>query len=326
MAESKQMKASIYREYGPPEVLNVEEVPSPEPKRGEILIKVKAATVNRTDCAMLRAKPFIMRFLTGLIKPKNPILGTDFAGIVEDIGIDISTVKKGDLVFGFDDSGLSSHAQYMAIDEKKACVIPDGISFELATSSLEGAHYAINFINKIKIQTGEAILVNGATGAIGSAAVQLIKYYGGQVTAVCRKKDFDKVKAMGADELIDYQTEDFTKLKRKFKFVFDTVGKSSFSKCKPILEKDGIYISSELGWMAQNLFYALFTPIFSKKKVIFPIPVDIGTSVQLISKLLENGMFKPMIDRTYSLRDIAEAYKYVESGQKVGNVVIVMGY
>ncbi|PHQ59840.1 MAG: NAD(P)-dependent alcohol dehydrogenase, partial [Maribacter sp.] len=171
------MKAAIYEKYGPPEVLQIKEIDKPVPKDHEILIKVHAATVNRTDCAMLRAKPFIMRFLTGILKPKNPILGTDFSGQIEAIGKNISTLKVGDKVFGFDDTGLSSHAQYLVISENKALSkIPDTINYEQAAASIEGAHYAYNFINKVQLKKGQKVLVNGASGAIGSAGVQLLKY------------------------------------------------------------------------------------------------------------------------------------------------------
>ena len=317
------MKAAIYEKYGSPSVLKVEEVEKPGPKDKEVLIKVYATTVNRTDCAMLRAKPFIMRFFTGLLKPNKPIPGTDFAGKIEAVGKDVASLKVGDKVFGFDDSGLSSHAHYMTLTEDNALTtIPNNITYEQAAASIEGAHYAYNFINKVDIKSGDQVLVNGATGAIGSAAVQLLKYFGANVTAVCNEKDTDLVKSLGASKVINYTKEDFTKSNEKFNFVFDTVGKSSFAKCKTLLVAGGIYISSELGWMAQNLFFALIKPIIGNKKVIFPIPTDRKASVLLIKKLSEEGKFKAVIDRKYSLEEIAEAYKYVEKGQKIGNVVI----
>lgn len=317
------MKAVIHKEYGPPSVLKIQNIGKPTPKDNEVLIRVYATTVNRTDCAMLKAKPFIMRFFTGMLKPKKSILGTDFAGQIEAVGKNVISFKVGDRVFGLDDSGLSSHAHYMTLQEDKAiAIMPKGSSYEEAAASLEGAHYAYNIINKVAIEKDQKILVNGATGAIGSALVQLLKYYEANVTAVCNTKNIALVKSLGATVVIDYSKEDFTQTNEKYAFVFDAVGKSSFTKCKPLLKSGGIYISTELGWMAENLFYALFTSFISNKKVIFPIPSDCKSSVLLIKKIIEEGFFKAVIDKTYLLEDIAEAFTYVEKGEKTGNVVI----
>lgn len=319
------MKAIVYQKYGSPDVLELKEVEKPIPKDNEVLIKIYATTVNRTDCAMLRAKPFIMRFFTGLFKPNKPILGTDFAGMIKAVGKNVSSLKVGDKVFGFDDGGLSSHAEYMIISEDNALTtMPNNIKYEQAAASVEGAHYAYNFINKVNIERGQKVLVNGATGAIGSAAVQLLKYFGANVTAVCNIKDADLVKSLGANKVIDYTKEDFTNSSEKYNFVFDTVGKSTFKKCKPLLVSGGVYMSSELGPMVQNPFLALITPIIGDRKVIFPFPTDRSRSVRFIKKLSEEEKFKAVIDRTYSLYEIAEAYRYVEKGQKIGNVVITV--
>lgn len=317
------MKAIIYTQYGPPDVLEVKEVDKPVPAANEILVRVKATSVNRTDCAVLRAKPFIMRFVSGLLKPKKQIMGTEFAGVVEAVGTAVTLFKKGDRVFGFDDMVLSSYAQYLTIAENKGlATIPDNIGYEQAAASCEGAHYAYNMINKTKPGNGQKVLVNGASGGIGSAAVQLLKYFGAHVVAVCGTKNLELVKSLGADKVIDYTTADFTKADEKYDFIFDAVGKSSFSKCKPVLHNGGIYISSELGWMAENIFYALFTPLTGGKKVIFPIPKNIKGSILLIKKMIEEQKFKSVIDRTYPLEQIADAFRYVETGQKTGNVVI----
>lgn len=317
------MKAAVYEKYGPPEVLHIKEVETPKPKDNEVLIRVFATTVNRTDCAMLRAKPFIMRFFTGFLKPKKQIPGIDFAGRIESVGKDVKTFNKGDRVFGFDASGLCSHAQFITFPENKAiAVIPEGTSYEQAAASLEGFHYAYNFINKVPSLNGKRVLVNGATGAIGSAMVQLLKYFGAHVTAVCNTKNIALIRSIGADDIIDYLNEDFTKINQTFHFVFDAVGKSTFWKCKRLMEAGGIYISSELGPMAQNLVLAIFTFITGNKKVIFPIPTDGNRSVLLIKKITEEGKFKPVIDKIFPLEQIAEAYRYVETGEKTGNVVI----
>ena len=321
------MKAITYIKYGPPEVLQLIEVAKPAPKDHEVLIKVYATTVNRTDCAMLRAKPFIMRFFTGLLKPNKSILGVDFAGEIEAVGKNVTSLKAGDKVFGLDVSGLSSYAQYMTISENKAiATLPHNMSYEQAAACMEGAHYAYNFINKVTIKTGQKILVNGATGAIGSALVQLLTYLKANVTAVCNTKNLELVKSIGASKVVDYTKEDFTRTEEKYNFVFDAVGKSSFAKCKPLLEPGGVYISSELGRMAQNPFLALITPLLGNKKVIFPIPEDCRKSVLFIKKLCEEGKFKAVIDRNYSFEEIAEAFKYVEKGEKTGNVVITVNH
>lgn len=317
------MRAAIHKKYGGPEVLQVEEIQTPRPLKQQVLVKVKATTVNRTDCAMLTAKPFIMRFLTGLFKPKNPISGSDFAGLIAEVGKGVKNYKVGDAVFGFNDEGLSSHAAYLTIStEKNIIKKPVDITFEQAAASIEGFHYAYNTINKIKLKKGDKVLVNGATGAIGSAALQLAVHFGATVTAVGNTKNMELLKFLGATTVIDYLKEDFTKRKDQFDYVFDTVGKSSFSKCKPLLKSKGIYISSELGWGAQNLFYALLTPVFSKKKVIFPFPYKINESLELVKKLMIDGEFRPVIDEIYPLEQIAAAYGYVLTGEKTGNVVI----
>jgi NADPH:quinone reductase-like Zn-dependent oxidoreductase len=323
------MKAIVCTNYGPPDVLKLKEVDKPIPKDNEILVKVYATTVNRTDTATLRAKPFFARLFTGLVKPKKQIPGTEFAGKIEEIGDNVKSLKVGDKVFGFDDQGSGSHAQYMTISEDKALTtIPKNITYEQAAASTEGAHYAYNFIKKVNLKSGQKVLVNGATGAIGSAAVQLLKYFDVNVTAVCNTKNIELVKSLGADKVIDYTKEDFTKDEEKYNFVFDAVGKSSFAKCKPLLQSNGVYISSDLGYMAQNIFLPLITPIIKpmigNKKTVFPIPTDIRRSILLIKKLIEQGKFKTVIDRKYPLEQIVEAYKYVEKGQKTGNVVITV--
>jgi len=319
------MKAVIYTKYGSPDVLQIKEIEKPTPKDNEVLIKVRATTVNRTDCTNLRAHPFFMRIVIGLLKPKKSIPGTDFAGQIEAIGKNVTSFKVGDRVFGFNDEVLRSHAQYLTLSEEKALItIPENCSYEEAAASPEGAHYAYNFINKVDIESCQKILVNGATGAIGSAAVQLLKVYDADVTAVCNTKNLELVKSLGADRVIDFEKEDFTKQNLKYDYIFDTVGKSSFGKCKPLLNSDGVYISSELGWMYQNFFFAFVTPMLGDKKVVFPVPINIKRSLRLIKKLIEEGKFKEVIDRKYPLEQIIDAYKYVEKGQKTGNVVITM--
>jgi NADPH:quinone reductase-like Zn-dependent oxidoreductase len=320
------MKAVTYGQYGPPQVLHLSEVAKPVPAHNEVLIKVVATTVNRTDCATIRARPFFMRIVTGLFKPKKAIPGTEFAGKIEAVGKDVSDFKPGDKVFGFDDMGAGSHAQFMTIKEDKVISMPDDYSYQQAAASSEGAHYAYNFINKVNLKKGQNALVNGATGAIGSATVQLLSYFEINVTAVCATKNIELVKSLGANKVIDYTKEDFTQDSQEYDFVFDAVGKSTFLKCKKILRSGGIYISSDLGYMAQNIFLPLITPLIKaligNKKTIFPTPLDIHGSLLLIKKLIEQNKFKSVIDREFTLEQIVEAFEYVEKGQKTGNVVI----
>ena len=321
------MKAIICIKYGPPDVLQLKEVEKPAPGNKEVLIKIYATSVNRTDCHMLRGTPLFSRLLTGILKPNKQIQGTEFAGEIEAVGKNVTALKVGDKVFGFDDNCSGSHAEYMTISEDKGLTtIPENLTYEQAAVSTEGSHYAKNFINKVNLKSGQKVLVNGATGAIGSATVQLLKYFGADITAVCNTKNIELVESLGAGRVIDYTKEDFTNTIQKYSFIFDAVGKSSFAKCKPLLEPGGVYMSSDLGYMAQNPFLALITPIFGNKKVKFPFPTDIKVSVVLIKKLIEEGKFRAVIDRKYTLEQIIEAYKYVETGQKTGNVVITVDH
>jgi NADPH:quinone reductase-like Zn-dependent oxidoreductase len=325
------MKAIVNSKYGSPDVLQIQDVSKPIPRDNEILVRVMAATVNRTDCANLSARPFIMRFTLGLFKPKKQISGTEFAGVVEATGKNVTSFAIGDQIFGFNDGILSSYAEYLTISEDMGlATMPKNISFAQAAASSEGVHYAYNFINKVPLKSGDRVLVNGADGGIGSATVQLLKYFGAEITAVCQTKNMALLKSLGSDTIIDYTKEDFTKVEAKYDYVFDTVGKSSFGKCSKILKPGGAYISSELGRYSQNVFLSLITAIFGSipgqegKKVKFPYPPDIRRSVLFIKKLIEEGKYSPVIDRTYPLSQIAEAFRYVEKGQKTGNVVITI--
>ncbi len=319
------MKAIICTKYGAPDVLELKEVERPAPRDNELLIKIHATTVNRTDCATRKAKPFFARLITGLIRPKNPILGTEFAGEIEAVGKEVTSFKVGDKVFGFSGSYFGTHAEYMTMPEDGfLTTMPENMTYEEAAPSTEGAYYAHSFIRIANIQSGQRILINGATGAIGSAAVQLIKYFGAEVTAVCNTKNVALMKSLGADKVLDYTKEDFTKDDQMYDAVFDAVGKSSFGRCKPLLKPGGIYVSSELGYMAQNIILALVTPIIGNKKVMFPIPKHSDENIVLFKKLIEAGKFKGVIDRCYPLEEIVEACKYVETGQKTGNVVITV--
>lgn len=324
------MKAFVLNNYGSESNLELKQVEKPKPKAIDIIVKVQAASVNRTDCAMMEAYPFIWRFYMGLLKPKkNMILGTEFAGEVVEVGENVTEFKAGDRVFGFHDQGSGAHAEFLSINVKKAVAkLAHTISFEQAAVSLEGAHYAINFINKVKVDSSKKVMINGASGGIGSALLQFCVNIGASVTATCRGKDAEQIKSLGATKVIDYTQQDFTKDDESYDYVFDSVGKSTFNKCKPILKTNGIYISSELGPGTQNIWLTLFTPITCKfpgkkgKKVKFPVPVDIKGSLAMVNDLMMQGKFKPVIDKIHSFEEIPEAFQYVRQGLKTGNVGI----
>lgn len=319
------MKAAIYSQYGRPEVVRLAEIEKPVAKDNEVLIKVSASTVNRTDCGFRSANYFIVRFWSGLIRPRNPVLRCEFAGVIEAIGKNVTLFKPGDKVFGYNDTKFGGHAEYMTMAEDDSLTtLPENISFNEAAAITEGAHYALCDIRAAKISAGQQILINGATGAIGSAAVQLIKHLGAGVTAVCDTKNTELVKSLGAEVVIDYLKQDFTQLNARFDVVFDAVGKSSFRKCLPLLKKRGIYMSTELGFMSQNPFLALITPLFGGKKLLFPIPEISKKDVEFLKELVANRRFRPVIDRSYPLEQVVEAYRYVETGMKTGNVIITI--
>lgn len=318
------MKAAIRTKYGQPEVLSIKTLDRiPHPKKDEILVKVKATTINKTDCGMLTGKPWVLRCFIGLFKPRRPITGTDFSGIVVAKGDAVANFEIADDVYGFFDEGICSHASYVCVSVKKSVLIkPTNITYEQAAASLEGAHYAFYFLDKVNIRAGDEVLINGGTGAIGNAALQFLKYRGANVTVTCPTEYVDVLKSIGADSVIDYTKNDFTRLHEQFDFVFDAVGKSSFGKCKPILKSKGIYISSELGPYGQNPLLALLSPFMTGKKVKFPLPFSIHRSMAFINELIEQDQFVPLIDRRYPFEEIPEAFKYVLTGQKKGNVII----
>jgi NADPH:quinone reductase-like Zn-dependent oxidoreductase len=317
------VKAIYQTKYGPPETLRISEIEKPVPKDKEVLIKVYASTVNRTDCGWLRGKPVFARIITGITGPKNKVPGTEFAGEIESIGKGVTLFSPGEKVFGLNEFRLGSHAENMVVSQDgPITTIPANLTYAEAAPITEGAYYALCDIRAAKIQKGQKVLINGASGGIGSAAVQLALYFGAEVTAVCGTKNMELLKSLGAREVIDYTCQDFTKSNHRFDLVFDTVGKSSFIKCKPILKKGGIYISTELGYMCQNPFLALITPLFGNKKVLFPIPAIRKKDVFFLKTLVEQGKYKPVVDRSYPFEQIIEAFRYVETGEKTGNVVI----
>ncbi len=317
------MKAIARTRYGDPDVLKLVDLPIPVPNKDELVVQVKYTTVNRTDCGILWGLPWIIRFFTGFPRPSHLIPGTDFSGIVTSVGSEVSGFKEGDAVWGFNDGGLSTQVQYARISmDSPMLKVPEGINFQQAAASPEGAHYAYNFIKLLKLEKGRKVLVNGATGAIGSAAMQFLKFLEADVTAVCGTDQLDLVRSFGITHVIDYKSEDFTQLDMKFDAVLDAVGKSRYRWCKEILKENGTYVSSELGPGWENIFLAMRSGLRKDRRVIFPLPTDLKGSMAFIQERLIDGSFRPMIDRVYPMEEIRDAYGYVRSGKKIGNVLI----
>jgi NADPH:quinone reductase-like Zn-dependent oxidoreductase len=317
------MKAIISNRYGTSDVLQFGELPNPIPGDKDLLIKIYAGTVNRTDCGFLTGEPKIARLLSGLSKPRVKVLGNEFAGLVEAVGKLVTSFKVGDNVFGYNDSTFGAHAEYICINENRSlALIPSTMTYEEAAPLTEAAHYALCDLRAANISKGQSVLVNGATGAIGSAAVQLAHYFGATVTAVCAGKHVSLIKSLGAVEVIDYTQQDFTQLSQQLDLVFDAVGKSSFGKCKPLLKKKGIYVSTELGTGGENVWLSMIKKFGTGKRIIFPIPSINKKDVEFLGQLAANGHFKPLIDRHYVLEEIAAAYDYALTGEKIGNLVL----
>ena len=320
---NKSMKAIVCDTYGPPEVAKLKEVDVPVAKPKEVLIKVHYTSVNRTDCGFRSASYFIIRLIFGFFKPKKPILGGEFAGEIVEIGSDVSKFKVGDKVFGYNEWNYGAHAEFMTVGENECITtMPDGYSFKDAAAICEGATYALVDLRSSGLKSGQKILINGGTGGIGSAAIQLAKHMGCEVDSVCETDYIDVVKSLGANKVTDYIKEDFTQSSGQYDVIFDAVGKSTFGKCKSLLKPNGIYVSTELGPYFQNPFLAIFGKLKGGKRVIFPIPKFTQETALYLKDLAEKGNFKPLIDRTYPLEQIAEAYAYVETGEKIGNVLI----
>jgi NADPH:quinone reductase-like Zn-dependent oxidoreductase len=321
------MKAAVRTRYGPPEVVSIAEVPPPVAGPGEVLVRVRAATVNRTDCGFRAAEPWIVRFFSGITKPKATILGCEFAGEITEVGEGVSSFAVGDRVFGFSEDRFGAHAEYLSFpaDGPIATVAAD-LSFDQVAPSTEGSHYALSAITKVGIGSGQDVLLNGGTGAIGSAAIQLLKDLGANITAVADTEHLELVRGLGAGWVIDRDVEDFAQDDHAYDVVFDAVGKSSFGRCKRLLKPKGIYLSSDLGPLSMNPVLALITSSFGGRRIRFPIPPKhTKQEVERIRSMIEAGTFLPVVDRRYPLQEIVEAYRYVETGQKIGNVVIDIG-
>jgi NADPH:quinone reductase-like Zn-dependent oxidoreductase len=319
------MKAAVHSRYGPPAVVRIAEVDKPSIGVHDVLVRVHATTVNRTDCAYRAARPFFVRTFTGLARPRRTVLGTEYAGVVDAVGGGVTSFTVGDRVFGYNEGAFGTHAEYLSVSQSGAiATMPAGVTFEEVAPGTEGSHYALSFIRTAGVGAGHDVLVYGATGAIGSAAVQLLKHRGATVTAVCDTAHLELVKDLGADRVVDRTAQDFTSDEQSYDAVFDAVGKSTFGRCRRLLKPGGVYLSSDLGPGWQNLLLPLVTPLFRGRKVKFPLPKQDQEMVRYFRDLIEAGEFRPVIDRRYPLEQIVDAYRYVETGRKIGNVVITV--
>jgi len=318
------MRAVVYDRYGPPDVLRLEDVDRPAPDDDQLLVRIHATTVNRTDCGFRSAEFFVTRFFTGVLRPKQRIPGMEFAGVVEAIGGAVTGIQVGDRVFGV--TGAGAHAEFACIRAGGPVAhVPAGMSFEDAAAATDGASLALACLRKAGSLNGKSLLVYGASGAVGTAAVQLGKHFGADVTAVCNTKNVELVRSLGADEVLDYTREDFTKNGKTYDVVFDAVGKHSFRRCRHSLKPGGTFTETDPGFMWHVPALALVTRWVGDKKVALGITRFAKQDVELLKQLIEAGEYRPVVDRRYPIEDVVEAHLYVETGQKTGNVVLTVG-
>ncbi len=321
------MKAIVCSGYGSPDVLQLKEIDKPRPAEDEVLIKVYAASVTAADCMMRRGSPFYARLFIGLMRPNNPVTGTGFAGVIEEVGRAVTQFKTGDLVFGETGVNFSANAEYLCLPEHGVlATMPTNMGFEQAAPLCDGALTSLSFLKDVgKIRCGQSVLVNGASGSLGSAAVQIAKYFGAIVTGVCSTANVEMVRSLGADQVIDYTKVDFTQQRKTYDLIFDTVGKSSYRASKKALTPDGIYLSPVL--RLSLLLHMLWTSKLASRRAKFSATglrpaSELRTLLNELKALFEAGKLKSVIDRRYPLEQAAKAHCYIDTGHKKGNVVL----
>ncbi|MEQ1872522.1 MAG: NAD(P)-dependent alcohol dehydrogenase [Ilumatobacteraceae bacterium] len=322
----KTMRAVVHDRYGSPEVLRLEEVEQPVPKDDEVLIKIHATTVNRSDCGWRGGVPFFSRFFTGVRRPRRKILGSEFAGEIAAVGSSVDNFVVGDQVFGA--CGFGAHAEYVCMRANRLIAHkPKAMSFQEAAAVCDGFVIGGTCLTAADLRPGRTILIYGASGAIGTAAVQLARNTGAHVTAVCDTKHVDLVKSLGADEVIDYTKDDFTRTGQRYDVVLDAVGKNSFRRCRRAIVRGGTYIETDLGFMWHVPPLALLTRLTHRlggRRVTMPIPKYAPDEIDVLKALIDAGKYRAVIDSERPLEQIVEATKFVETGQKTGNLVITV--
>ena len=315
------MRAILFTEYGPPEVLKLKDIKIPEPKENDLLIKIHATSVNSGDVKLRKADPAVVRLFLGLLKPRKKVLGVVFAGEVVSAGRNVSKFKQGDRVYGMTGMRMGAYAEYFCLPEK-GCInlMPQNLSYEEAASIPFGAVSAMHFLKRANIQKGQSVLINGASGAVGSAAIQLAKNMGANVTAVCSSTNAELVTSLGADKTIDYNSMDFTKGSEFYDVIFETVGKVPLTECVKVTKPSGTVLIGSGG--VADMLGGVLKKVTGKINVVSGVSAEDPADLSFVSGLIRDDKYKPVIDRTYSLEEICEAHKYVETGHKRGNVVI----
>jgi NADPH:quinone reductase-like Zn-dependent oxidoreductase len=317
------MKAVVYKKYGPPEVLFLDEVPTPKPGENQILIKNYATAVNSADWRLRKPDPFAVRLIFGPFSPwkSKQILGGVFAGVVEEVGSKVTSFKAGDRVFGMTGMAMGGYAEYVCISEQGPLAkIPEHVTFNEAAAIPFGTTTALHFLRKANIQKGQSILIYGASGAVGTAAIQLAKYFGAEVTAVCSAANSALVQSIGADYHIDYTSEDFTCRDKQYDIIFEAVDKLSFANSIKCLKEKGVLILAAAG--ASDTIKGVMHTMRKSQNVISGLAMEKPEEIRFIQTLLAEGYLKPVVDKTYQLTEMADAHRYVEGGHKKGNVVV----
>ncbi|AST90904.1 MULTISPECIES: NAD(P)-dependent alcohol dehydrogenase [Sutcliffiella] len=318
------MKAIVYTRYGPPEVLQFQEVAKPTPKDHELLINIYATAVNSADWRMRKAQPSAVRFFFGLTKPRKKILGAVFAGEVKEVGKDVTQFQVGDRVFGSLGMSFGAYAEFICIAPEKCSIsiMPENMTYEEAAAIPFGGMTALHFLKKANVQRGQNVLIYGASGAVGTAAVQLAKDMGANVTGICSTSNMELVQSLGATNVIDYTREDFTKEGKKYDVIFDTVAKINYKSTIASLTDKGILLLGDAS--VSTVLNGFWTSGTTRKKVIGGVAAENSKAIEDLKKRIEKGALKAVIDRTYPLEQAAEAHRYVEKGHKKGNVILTI--